>query len=115
MISKRYVTVSYKTDPGMVPPYKNGCAYLTAAVNARSRLYLLQSCEKLLSAGYFPLYTDTDSISCIRLSPEAPPIDTVLAINDKMGNWGLDVEDGTLMCVYQKKTYQIFQNREKWS
>lgn len=56
-ISPTAMTVTYTSASGHCRPYKNGSAIVTSLVNARSRLFLLETCDLLLKNGYVPLYT----------------------------------------------------------
>lgn len=62
-ISDTAMTVTYTSAAGYCKPYKNGSAIVTSLVNARSRLFLLETCTLLLENGYVPLYTGKIKLS----------------------------------------------------
>ena len=82
-----------------------GCLLVSALTTARSRIELVKTLHKLTNNGYIPLYTDTDSVLTVQVDKNAPPLEEVVSISNKIGDFKIEKSGIQSFIGLQSKLY----------
>ena len=78
---------------------------MSCLTTARARIELIKSLHKLTRNGYLPLYTDTDSIMVVKVDLKAPPLEEVVPISLKIGDFKIEKSEIETYVGLQAKLY----------
>ena len=108
VVSVSTVLVTYERKKDNLTPYRHGCAFIPAQVNAVARIYLLSVMRVLEKNRYIVVYGDTDSIVYMPSDVDLTPANQLLPIGSRLGSFKHEWSEGALSFhSFAKKSYLV--------